>query len=718
LVQLAGLGEWFIANSVEDFKDKGIKWCLISSQPLLLEASNHLLECRDRQIGHFNLKQPVLNLERALILGWTEYRKAGGVRGKFSDVDLTEAFPVRETRSFLPRAKAEGSISESDVDQARRILNQLETNYPKVLERCSTAVEKVVSLNHRLGFSKMRVVGVGSTTICINAVFEGKEHAIKATHFFSGKIQQEDRLVTDAVMRAVYILRRACLRRSRIGKLILPEIYDHFPGKSLVAIVQGNPQLWSGKIPVRSRPVISCCIAEFVQGGTLSTHSEYQGLVSEFTNHGIISDDLTRVIQAILFSTHFMNSKGIFNFDICDNNLALRKIGHRWIAVWIDTGASIVFGARASAPLAKRSITSVATDEPFNKALPAAPAQALYTPSIPKYVNGISYINGEKVDSFFEDARCRQELTCWGQDTFREEEFIAKLKSNQSRNVPLTVEDGIRVDGWGSTATALQMFHPAPKSKKARDQWKKDLSKARDSPEKMVAFLKAGLRDGVTVERPDVLTSYGKLFYDLLRKDERNRITVHRALLSLVLTTDTLSLQDQRIMDGDGFVFPESDCPEGSPWNGRGQRQCRVVAVTEPGIGAGIKADQDILDGELVILYAGTEVSENTESDLEDLPPSRRTTYAMDGTERRIHVVADQPFGLLRQNNTAGPLVNATLNPRDANLVLKRREFWRDGKGNVYIGLYAKGNIAKGTFLRWWYDPFAGGGGRNSFRFE
>jgi hypothetical protein len=137
----------------------------------------------------------------------------------------------------------------------------------------------------------------------------------------------------------------------------------------------------------------------------------------------------------------------------------------------------------------------------------------------------------------------------------------------------------------------------------------------------MVAFLKAGLRDGVTVERPDVLTSYGKLFYDLLRKDERNRITVHRALLSLVLTTDTLSLQDQRIMDGDGFVFPESDCPEGSPWNGRGQRQCRVVAVTEPGIGAGIKADQDILDGELVILYAGTEVSENTESDLEDLPP-------------------------------------------------------------------------------------------------
>ena len=718
LVQLAGLGEWFIANSVEDFKDKGIKWCLISSQPLLLEASNHLLECRDRQIGHFNLKQPVLNLERALILGWTQYRKAGGVRGKFSDVDLTEAFPVRETRPFLPRAKAEVSISESDVDQARRILNQLETHFPKVLERCKTAVEKVVCLNHRLGFSKMRVEGVGSTTICINAVFEGKEHAIKATHFFRGKIQQEDRLVTDAVIKATYCLRKACLRRSRFGKLMLPEIYDNYPGNTFVAVVQGNVQMWSGKNPVRSRPVICCCIAEFVPGGTLSTHSEYQGLVSEFTNHGIISDDLTRVIQAILFTAHFMNSKGIVNFDISDNNLALRKIGHRWIAVWIDTGASIVFGARAQAPLAQRSITSVATDEPFTKALPAAPAQALFSPSIPKYVNGISYINGEKVDSFFEDARCRQELTCWGQDTFREEEFIDKLRSDQSRKVQLTLQDGMRVDSWGSTATCLQMFHPAPKSKIGRDKWKKDLSEARDSPEKMVAFLQAGLRDGVTVERPDVLTSYGKLFYDLLRKDVRDRITVHRALLSLVLTTDTLSLREQRIMDGDGFVFPASDCPEGSPWHDKGQRQCRVIAMTEPGIGAGIKIDQDIREGQLVILYAGTEVSEDTGIDLEDLPPSRRTTYAKDGTGRRIHVVADQPFGLLRQNNTAGPLVNAALNVRDANLTLRRTEFWRDGKGNVYMGLYAKKDIARGTFLRWEYDPFAGGGGSNSFRFE
>jgi hypothetical protein len=63
-------------------------------------------------------------------------------------------------------------------------------------------------------------------------------------------------------------------------------------------------------------------------------------------------------------------------------------------------------------------------------------------------------------------------------------------------------------------------------------------------------------------------------------------------------------------------------------------------------------------------------------------------------------------------------LVNAALNARDANLTLRRTEFWRDGKGNVYMGLYAKKDIARGTFLRWEYDPFAGGGGSNSYRFE
>jgi predicted O-linked N-acetylglucosamine transferase (SPINDLY family) len=110
LVELAGLGDMFIANSVADYKTKGIMLALVSSQAFLVEASNHLLRCRKEKIGLFNLKQPVLNLERALYIGWTKFREAKGVRGEVCDVDLTKLYPVRETCLFSPQAAAAYSI--------------------------------------------------------------------------------------------------------------------------------------------------------------------------------------------------------------------------------------------------------------------------------------------------------------------------------------------------------------------------------------------------------------------------------------------------------------------------------------------------------------------------------------------------------------------------------------------------------------------------------
>jgi hypothetical protein len=742
---------------------------LKSSQGFVLEASNHLLRTRDERMGHFDLKQPVLNLERALILGWTKFRVAKGERANFSDVDLTKLYPVRETSIFSPQTGAADSISESGEDQARRILNQLQQSHPRGLTICSEPLQKGVIFHHGLGFRKMKVVGVGSTTICMHAFRDAHEYAIKMTHFFNGKAQQEDRLATDANFKAVYCSRKADLRRAKFGKLILPEIFALYQccGRTtgLIAIIQGNARsIWFGntaetqgiarpksKIPARSRPVITCSICEFVPGGTLSTHSEFQRLRSEYRNEGIISDEFTRVMQAILFSVCYMNRKGIVNFDISDNNLALRKIGYRWIAVWIDTGASIVFDDSAQPPLAARSVTSARTDERFHGTLPAVPAEALHTPIIPKYINGMSFVNGDKVDVTFQDARCRQQLTNFGTETQRDSGFFNVIKKNQmagkaliaeqlpaldgkgasrqkSEKVlempelideikPLTLGDGVRCDECSGTLIGLHMFHPAPKDKSGREKWKKDLSTACDSPDNMVAFLRAGLNDGVRVQRADVLSSFGKLFYDLLRKNWIERINLHDALLRLVFTTDTLSLEDKQTMDSKGFVFPESDCPVGSPWQSKGLRLPEVLVLNEPGIGPGVMAAQDLVKGQLVLLYAGTEASAFTGVDVSELPPSRRTTYARDKDNTRLHAVADQPFWMLRQKNTAGPLVNAAETEEEANLRMDRTDFWRDGEGHIYIALYAKDNVVKGTFLRWKYDPFAGGGGKHSYRF-
>ena len=762
LLDGAGLGEMFIANSDEDFKEKGIMLALVSSQPFLRAASEHLDRCRNEGIGHFNIEQPVLNLGRGLIRAWLEFLRTRGERDKMGDIDLTKLYPVRETRTFSAQAAAADSISESGAGQALRVLNQLDKINSKGLALCRYPLEMCVLHHHGLGFRKMTLEGLGSTTICLHAWNErgdSREYAIKATHFFNGKAQQEDRLATDANVKAVFCYIMARSRRSLFAKRMLPQIhgmYRHSGRPCLIAVVQGSVRTLSvqsknsgnseaktqgiawrkAKTPARSRPVITSTVCEYVPGGTLSTHDEVQRLVREYTNEGNISDGLIRVMQAVLHSVHFMNNKRIANFDISTSNIALRKFRDRWIVVWIDTGSSVVFDERFRPPLSERTVTSARTeeqDERFHGTLPAGPANSLPTPSIPKYVNGMSFITGDKVDEIFRDFRSRQQLTCWGTAEQRDDEFFASLKANYlkaRKELPanqadaliaqeneLTMEDGVRCDACSGSLISLQLLRPAPKDKSDREQWKRELSLARDSSDNMVAFLSAGLNDGVSLKRPDVLSALGNVLYNLLRKDWRDRIPVHEALRRLVFTTDTLSLEEQRTMDSEGFVFPEGDCPEGSPWHQKGKRLPRVVVVTEPGLGAGVRADEDLLNDQLVCLYAGTEATNFTEIAVDDLPPSRRVTYARDKSNQKLHVVADQPFRVLRQKNTAGPLVNAALTDQEANVYIIRHEVWRDGEGNIYMPLYAKGFIAKGSFLRWKYDPFAGAGGKDSFNF-
>ena len=129
--------------------------------------------------------------------------------------------------------------------------------------------------------------------------------------------------------------------------------------------------------------------------------------------------------------------------------------------------------------------------------------------------------------------------------------------------------------------------------------------------------------------------------------------------------------------------------------------------------------------------YVGTKA---TEIGVAEFPPNRRTAYAMKGCpvrneavgqtralhagNERVHTVSDQPFEMLRAMNAAGPLLNAPSKDEEANILLDRGDFWEDKVGNVYIGMYAKDDIAKGSFLHWHYDYKAGRGGADAFYFS
>lgn len=373
--------------------------------------------------------------------------------------------------------------------------------------------------------------------------------------------------------------------------------------------------------------------------------------------------------------------------------------------------------------------------------LPAGAAPGHEIPVLMRPKNGVSYITKQFVQDCAAYASSNRALTCLGTDTFRDDEALMQMqkvwkeerKQSKVGSKSFSREQASRWDSFAAACVAVQSFHPAPKAQADLKTWKKELLAARaaSSSERMLRFLEGGMVRGTSVERPEVLNAYAQLLHSMLRTDSdtEKRIGVQDALLKHLLTTDTWTPDQMAGLDGDGIPF-EGKWPTGSPWEGRPVP--RLLVVNEPGMGAGVRTDQDIMQGCLVALYVGTEA---TEIGVEEYPPCRRTAYAMKGCpirntdppegqqrilhagNERIHTVSDQPFQMLQEMNAAGPILNASRSEAAANVQLDRGDFWRDGKGNVYIGMYAKNHITAGTFLHWYYDYRAGRGGANCFSF-
>ena len=64
-----------------------------------------------------------------------------------------------------------------------------------------------------------------------------------------------------------------------------------------------------------------------------------------------------------------------------------------------------------------------------------------------------------------------------------------------------------------------------------------------------------------------------------------------------------------------------------------------------------------------------------------------------------------------------GPFLNGIMGNEKWNVKLDRGEFFRGTDGILYVPMYALSDITAGQFLRWRYDPRAGGGGVDSYMF-
>ena len=758
LVKQCGLSTILVATSEADFVKKGITLLLNAS--LRKAASKHLLTCKARQAGYFNRDICVTNLETMLLGALREARRVRGDVTEMKDIDLTKQEPVREILQFGPKPELM-PFGETAEDQFQQFMQQLIGMSPssgrfRIWEHMFETITRAI---YERGFRNMKVVGLGSSCICVCARYSGKSSevadvraqysgkvsdaagivrnelvALKITHF-GHRVGQENRMHADANIISLNVFDSAGLRRSKRAADMLPHPYAIWYGVACAGVVSGSMQTAfpvsknprAANQPVRCRPVMTFAAYKYIEGGAMAKDPQYQAIVDEYRKQGIISDTRTRIIQAILFSVFFFNERGIFNMDMSLHNLALKKEGYRWLAIWIDTGGSLVIkdSVQGSGPVTlTRQSTSMAPR--------MGPVPGHSIPVLSKPRNGVSYLTwGFVKECAAAVAKSSRALTCLGTDTFCEDEVVNKIRQDKaSEPKPFGSVQGSRWDSFGAASVVVQSFHPAPNAGEEREAWKKDLLAARthSSSQRMREFLEKGMATGIHAQRPEVLDAYAELLHLMLRTDEK-RIGVKDALLKLVLTTDTWSPDQMSALAGDGIPF-DGQWPAGSPWHGKAAP--RLEVVNEAGMGAGVRTAVDIKQGQLVTVYVGT-MAEDV--GVEEFPPNRRTVYAMKGGSQhaeaakagekrklragteRIHAVSDQPFHVLQAMNAAGPLLNASSTASDANVVMDRLDYWVDSDKNLYIGMYAKEDIAAGTFLHWEYDYRAGRGGAKSFSF-
>ena len=739
LVKQTGLASVLVANCEADFVKKGIQ--LLLDAGLRQAASTHLRLCREKRVGFYERESHVTNLVNMLLGALHEARRVEGDVTKMKDIDFTKAEPVQDAVLFAPKPELM-PFGETADDQFRLFMQQLVHKRHSIgkLKQWDFMFEILLRACHETGFRNMDIVGIGSSSICARAMFVGKSTegiqngeaaALKIPHFGHG-VRQENRMHNDPNIISLSVFDSAALRRLKRAIGFLPRPIPVWPGKMYAGVVLGgvgsrlsDSESGHAAKPARSRAAMSVAAYRFIEDGPMANNTHYLQIVAEYRDRGIISDNRTRIIQAIFFSVFFMNERGIFNMDISLQNLALMKDGHRWLVVWIDTGGSLVMRREGAAPMCRQS-TSMC------RAKTSGPAPGHQIPVLSKQKNGVSYLNMQFVrDCVAAKPECQRALTCFGTDTFRDDEEANELRSGKEKNKPFGPDRATRWDSFGAASVAVQSFHPAPTAGVEREAWKAELLAARQasSSEPMRAFLAKGMRPGTSVERPEVLAEYARLLHAMLRTDLAQRIFAKDALLKHLLTTDTWSLEQKAALDGEGIFF-EGAWPADSPWAGRPAP--RLVVVNEAGMGAGVRTDVDIQQGQLVTLYVGTKA---TEIGVAEFPPNRRTAYAMKGCpvrnepeivgqiralhagDERVHTVSDQPFEMLQAMNAAGPLLNASSKDEEANILLDRGNFWEDNEGNVYIGMYAKYDIAKGSFLHWQYDYRAGRGGADSFCF-
>jgi hypothetical protein len=281
-----------------------------------------------------------------------------------------------------------------------------------------------------------------------------------------------------------------------------------------------------------------------------------------------------------------------------------------------------------------------------------------------------------------------------------------------------------------------------PKPVQTMEQVLLEKEKACQSAEAMLQTMKSRVPPGLEVQQEAKL--YANLMWNLMRAgntrpgasakadtDEEltnivaelkaTRIPVQDILRHTVLTNLTFSKEQSATVQGVGLPIGGVPLPSNCPFASEAQ-QVPIWNVKPDGPngswGNGAFADQDIEPGQLAAVYVGLDYSYKSSRDVCELAPGNHNATLFDGSADRGTCVGELPLEVLQAVGGVGVFFNAKTLQQGANLVLKRKQNWRDGRGLLYIPMYARVAIKKGEGGYWDYDPAAGAGGADSYTFD
>jgi len=743
--KLLGLGAVLNATNEEDFK---LKVCrLVLDTELYDSVKQHMLGKRESGAAPYSDGADGAILPTVVDKCLQAFKDAGGVRSKLTDIELGEEYELFK----LPKP---GPDSEFDADLRIRCLglnvgmrvNMIMGEMDKVSRGRYPWGEhgmKVTLLLEQLGntLELVSVLGCGATRFTLLAVvrtpsnekrrtylereigwYEGQELALKLLHTVNGELPTLAGGHNDANFREVRALlqaTRVCSQNSRVSKF-MPRPMPIFSGGASAGYIK------CGADP--SSKIVTFMAVEKVRE---TWHGSQRGseITSIWRNDGVIDESMRLYARSLLFCILWLHDHiGIVAMDVSKSNIYECGIEEKWLQDpeviqrkprpemigMCDLGSCHHIGTvrqRAGGAVSRQGPDhfKVLGRRATNEA--AAKPATLKRSRVPRPdASGIVILNNADLQRIFEQ-RNGQGLarTTTGTPGDRCETLRKTFESTRSED--LSPDDCMLVDR-GACATML--FAALRPREPGEDQSAYDRMRlaAAKSPAAMQSALESAVMAGVGVKQPDTVASLSNLLYFLLRTDIADRVSTQEALCHPFVSLPVIPPAVYQATRDGGYLFPGGRGPPGSPWADIELPAWNLKHVSGKGLGAFAANRIERSDATPAALYCGFHFTAENREDISEWPPGRcNVSLNSDGTEMCI---GELPMEILRERRSPGVYFNAGTT-RTNNMRLDRKNAWHDGKGLIYIPMFAKTAIAKDEEGLWQYEYMQGQGANFSF---